>query len=98
MAWASYLPYRVAGCASTAFIFVRRSKGTPNHRKRPPYKPGRAARIIQIMPIDPSATVAATARVHPEASIGAQAAIGEFAIIEQDVVIGAFAGWSPTSS
>lgn len=40
------------------------------------------------MPIDPSAYVAATARVHPEASIGPGSRIGEFCVIEQDVVIG----------
>lgn len=41
------------------------------------------------MPIDPSAVVAATARVHPEAVVGPRAVIGEYAIVEQDVVIGA---------
>lgn len=41
------------------------------------------------MPIDPSAAIAATARVHPEARIGPRTQIGEFAIIEQDVEIGA---------
>jgi UDP-N-acetylglucosamine acyltransferase len=41
------------------------------------------------MPIDPSAQVAATARVHADAAVGPGAVIGEFAIIEQDVVIGA---------
>jgi len=41
------------------------------------------------MPIDPSATIAATARVHPEARIGAQSVIGEYCIVEQDVEIGA---------
>jgi UDP-N-acetylglucosamine acyltransferase len=41
------------------------------------------------MPIDPSATVAATARIDPGASIGASVRIGEFAIVESDVVIGA---------
>src|SRR5579863_3449594 len=41
------------------------------------------------MPVDPSAWVAATARVHPEACIGPQVKIGEFAIVEEDVVIGA---------
>ena len=40
------------------------------------------------MPIDPSATVAATARVHPESWIGPQTVIGEFCVIEQDVRIG----------
>jgi UDP-N-acetylglucosamine acyltransferase len=47
------------------------------------------------MPVDPSATVAATARVHPQARIGPQASIGEFAIVEQDVVIGAFCRLEP---
>jgi len=41
------------------------------------------------MPVDPSALVAATARVHPEARVGPQASIGEYAIVEEDVVIGA---------
>jgi len=47
------------------------------------------------MPVDPSAFVAATARVHPEARIGPQASIGEFAIIEEDVEIGAFCRLEP---
>ncbi len=41
------------------------------------------------MPIDPSATVAATARVHPNAQIGPQVVIGEFAIVDEDVTLGA---------
>jgi UDP-N-acetylglucosamine acyltransferase len=41
------------------------------------------------MPIDPSATVAPTARVHPDAAIGAASRIGEFCVIESDVTIGA---------
>src|SRR5580693_164781 len=41
------------------------------------------------MPIDASAVIAPTARVHPNAVIGPRAVIGEFVIIEQDVVIGA---------
>lgn len=40
------------------------------------------------MPIDPSAIIAPTARVHPDARIGAQTSIGEYCVIEQDVVIG----------
>jgi UDP-N-acetylglucosamine acyltransferase len=40
------------------------------------------------LPIDPSAQIAPTARVHPDAVIGAGVAIGEFAVIEQDVSIG----------
>jgi UDP-N-acetylglucosamine acyltransferase len=41
------------------------------------------------MSIAPSATVAATARVHPDAVIGPCARIGEFCVIEGDVAIGA---------
>ena len=41
------------------------------------------------MSIDPSATVAATARIHPEAIIGPGVRIGEFCVIESDVTIGA---------
>jgi UDP-N-acetylglucosamine acyltransferase len=41
------------------------------------------------MPIDPSALIAPTARVHPDAVIGPRVAIGDFAVVEQDVVIGA---------
>jgi UDP-N-acetylglucosamine acyltransferase len=41
------------------------------------------------MPADPSATVAATARVHPEARIGPGVRIGDFCVIESDVEIGA---------
>ena len=40
------------------------------------------------MPIDPSAQVAPTARVHPDAVVGAGVRIGEFCVIEEDVVIG----------
>jgi UDP-N-acetylglucosamine acyltransferase len=40
------------------------------------------------MPIDPSAQIAPTARVHPDAVIGAGARIDEYCIVEQDVVIG----------
>ena len=40
------------------------------------------------MPVDPSAHVAVTARVHPEARVGAGTHIGEFCVIESDVVIG----------
>ena len=47
------------------------------------------------MPVDPSASVAASARVHPEARIGPQASIGEFAIVEEDVEIGAFCRLEP---
>jgi len=41
------------------------------------------------VPVDPSATIAATARVHPVATIGPRTRIGEFCVIEQDVAIGA---------
>jgi UDP-N-acetylglucosamine acyltransferase len=41
------------------------------------------------MPVDASAQIAPTARVHPDASIGASVSIGDFAIVEQDVRIGA---------
>jgi len=41
------------------------------------------------MPIDPSATLAPTARVHPDAVIGPRVRIGEFCVIESDVEIGA---------
>lgn len=41
-----------------------------------------------VMPVDPSAYVAPTARVHPEAVIGPQSRIGEYCVIEQDVVLG----------
>jgi len=40
------------------------------------------------MPIDASAQVAPTARVHSDASIGPGARIGEFCVIESDVAIG----------
>ena len=47
------------------------------------------------MPIDPSAAVAHTARVHPDASVGPQVVIGEYAVIEGDVEIGAFTRLEP---
>jgi UDP-N-acetylglucosamine acyltransferase len=40
------------------------------------------------MPIDPSARIAPTARVHPAAVIGAAVSIADFCVIESDVVIG----------
>jgi UDP-N-acetylglucosamine acyltransferase len=40
------------------------------------------------MPIDASATVAATARIDPGASIGPEVRIGEFCVVESDVVVG----------
>jgi UDP-N-acetylglucosamine acyltransferase len=47
------------------------------------------------MPVDPSASVASTARVHPQAMVGPQVKIGEFAIVEEDVVVGAFCRIEP---
>ncbi|MEZ5351566.1 MAG: acyl-ACP--UDP-N-acetylglucosamine O-acyltransferase [Bryobacteraceae bacterium] len=41
------------------------------------------------MPAHPSATIAATARVHPAADIGPGVQIGDYCVIEQDVSIGA---------
>lgn len=41
------------------------------------------------MPVDPSAYVAPTARVHADAIIGPQCRIGEFCVVEQDVELGA---------
>jgi UDP-N-acetylglucosamine acyltransferase len=47
------------------------------------------------MPVDPSASVASTARVHPDAMVGPQVKIGEFAIVDEDVVIGAHCRLEP---
>lgn len=47
------------------------------------------------MPVDPSAVIAPSARVHPEAQIGAQVVIGDFCVIEQDVIIGDFCKLEP---
>jgi UDP-N-acetylglucosamine acyltransferase len=47
------------------------------------------------MPIDPSATIAPTARVHPDAVVGPHASIADFCIVEQDVTIGAFTRLEP---
>jgi UDP-N-acetylglucosamine acyltransferase len=41
------------------------------------------------MAIDPSATVAPTARVHPDATIGPRTVIADYCVIEADVAIGA---------
>jgi UDP-N-acetylglucosamine acyltransferase len=41
------------------------------------------------MPIDPSAVVAPTARVHSQVSVGPQTVIGEYCVVEADVTIGA---------
>src|SRR6476660_511310 len=40
------------------------------------------------MPIDASAQIASSARVHPDAAIGPGVRIGEFCVIESDVAIG----------
>ena len=40
------------------------------------------------MPVDPSAYVAATARIHPDAEVGPQCRIGEYCVVEQDVKLG----------
>jgi UDP-N-acetylglucosamine acyltransferase len=47
------------------------------------------------MPVDPSAVIAPTARIHPDAVIGPRAVIGEFCVIESDVVIGPFCRLEP---
>lgn len=47
------------------------------------------------MPIDPSATIAPTARVHPDAVIGPRVRIGEYCVIESDVEIGADCMFEP---
>ncbi|HEY7303135.1 MAG TPA: acyl-ACP--UDP-N-acetylglucosamine O-acyltransferase [Bryobacteraceae bacterium] len=40
------------------------------------------------MPVDLSANIAPTARIHPDAIVGAGTRIGEFCVIESDVTIG----------
>src|SRR5215472_12899760 len=47
------------------------------------------------MPIDPSAVVSPTARVHPDAVIGPCVRVGEFCVIEADVEIGAGCTFEP---
>ena len=47
------------------------------------------------MPIDPSAQIAFTARVHRDAVIGPGVRVGEYCIIEEDVVIGANCALEP---
>jgi len=44
---------------------------------------------MKSVPVDPSTTIAATARVHPDAVVGPRTRIGEFCVIERDVAIGA---------
>ncbi|MBV8818082.1 MAG: acyl-ACP--UDP-N-acetylglucosamine O-acyltransferase [Acidobacteriaceae bacterium] len=40
------------------------------------------------MPVDPSAQVAPTARIHAGAEVGPQCSIGEYCVVEEDVVLG----------
>lgn len=47
------------------------------------------------MPIDPSAHVAPTARVHSGADIGGQCVIGEFCVVESDVKLGPYCRLEP---
>ncbi len=47
------------------------------------------------MPIDPSAYIAPTAKVHPDAIVGPGVRIGEFCIVESEVVIGAGCVFEP---
>ncbi len=49
----------------------------------------------KVMPIDPSAQVAPTARVDPGAVIGPQTIIGEYCVIESDTKVGAFCRLEP---
>src|SRR5665213_549478 len=44
---------------------------------------------MKSVPVDPSAIIAPTARIHPDALIGERTRIGEFCVIEPDVEIGA---------
>lgn len=41
------------------------------------------------MPVDPSASVASTARVHPDARVGPHCSVGDYCVVEQDVILGA---------
>ena len=47
------------------------------------------------MPVDPSAVVAPTARIHPDAVIGPGVRVGEYCVIESDVVVGAACAFEP---
>ena len=47
------------------------------------------------MPIDPSAIIAGTARIHPDASIGPHCAVADFCVIEADVAMGAHCRLEP---
>ena len=75
--------FKVAIAFPRSFQMIR-NVGDPHHPVS--YK---------LMPVDPSARVAATARVHPDAQVGPQAVIGEYSIVEEDVVIGAFCRLEP---
>jgi UDP-N-acetylglucosamine acyltransferase len=44
---------------------------------------------MKSVPVDSSAVVASSARIHPDAVVGPGTRIGEFCVIEQDVLIGA---------
>src|SRR5579863_7161666 len=44
---------------------------------------------MKSVPVDPSAIIAPTARIHPAAVIGERTRVGEFCVIEEDVEIGA---------
>jgi UDP-N-acetylglucosamine acyltransferase len=44
---------------------------------------------MKSVPVDPSAIIAPTARIHPEAIIGERTRVGEFCVIEPEVEIGA---------
>lgn len=47
------------------------------------------------MPVDPSAYVAPTARVHSDAVIGPGTRVGEYCVIERDVIVGADCVFEP---
>ncbi len=49
---------------------------------------GRLSYSEESMPVDDSAQIAASARVHPDAAIGPGCRIGEFCVVESDVAIG----------
>src|SRR5580658_7024888 len=44
---------------------------------------------MKSVPVDPSAIIAPTARIHPDAIVGERTRVGEFCVIEPDVAIGA---------
>src|SRR5579872_2230829 len=47
------------------------------------------------MPVEPSASIAATARVHPDARIAAGTRVGEYCVIEANVTIGRHCSLEP---